>query len=60
MWVPGANGSVGYCKVMKNLHFYDDVNDVAWESKKKKKKRSSVSIYKQYITGLIVSCVYAV
>lgn len=35
MRAPGANGSTGYCKVMKGLCFYDDVNDVAWESKKK-------------------------
>lgn len=44
MWEPGANGSAGYCKVMKGLHFYDDVNDVAWESKRAC-EHSTVSIY---------------
>lgn len=44
MWEPGANGSTGYCKVMKGLHFYDDVNDVGWESKRAC-EHSTMSIY---------------
>lgn len=44
MWEPGANGSTGYCKVMKGLDFYDDVNDVGCESKRAS-EHSAVSIY---------------
>lgn len=40
----GANGSSGSCKAMKGLHSYDDVNDVAGESKRACES-SSLSIY---------------
>lgn len=50
MWEPGANGSAGYCKVMKSLHFYNDVNDVAWESKKSCES-STMSIYGTWMDG---------
>lgn len=50
MWEPGANGSTGYCKVMKGLHFYDDVNDVGRESKRAC-EHSTMSIYCTWLDG---------